>query len=55
MAGPLIAGVAIEVMRALGAPLGALCFSAVWLAAGSLILATVPLSRRLRASERATG
>ena len=55
MAGPLIAGVAIEVMRALGAPLGAQGFSAVWLAAGSLILATVPLARRLRASERATG
>lgn len=49
-AGPLVAGVAIEVMRALGDPLGAQGFSALWLAAGTMILATVPLSRRLRAT-----
>ena len=51
MAGPLVAGVAIETMQALGAPFGAQGFSAMWLAAGGLVLATVPLSRRLRAAE----
>jgi len=55
MIGPLVAGVAIEIMRALDAPLGTQGFSAMWLVAGSLILATVPLSRRLRDTEPAAG
>lgn len=54
MAGPLLAGVAIEVARAFGAPLGTQGFSAMWLVAGALLVATVPLARRLRAVEEAS-
>lgn len=41
--GPLLAGVAIESQRALGAPLGTVDYSALWLVAGLLLLASVPL------------
>jgi Na+/melibiose symporter-like transporter len=41
--GPLLAGVAIEAQGALGTPLGTVDYSALWLVAGALLLASVPL------------
>jgi Na+/melibiose symporter-like transporter len=43
VAGPLLAGVAIEAQGALGSPLGTVDYSALWLVAGALLLASVPL------------
>ena len=51
--GPLLAGVAIEVQRALGTPLGTVPYSALWLVAGALLLASVPLVGRMQAERRA--
>jgi len=48
MAGPLLAGAAIEILRALGDPLGTQGFAALWVAAGGLLVASLPLTRRLR-------
>ncbi len=45
--GPLLAGAAIEAQRALGTPLGA-PYSALWLVAGLLLLASVPLVTGIR-------
>ncbi|HEV2820864.1 MAG TPA: MFS transporter, partial [Solirubrobacteraceae bacterium] len=47
-AGPLLAGVAIEILRAFGDPTGTQGYAAVWVVAGALLLASVPLVRRLR-------
>ncbi|HEV2752654.1 MAG TPA: MFS transporter [Solirubrobacteraceae bacterium] len=47
MAGPLLAGAAIEILRAFGEPLGTQGYAAVWVAAGGLLVATIPLARRL--------
>jgi hypothetical protein len=41
--GPLLAAAAIEAQRALGTPLGTVDYSALWLVAGLLLLASVPL------------
>jgi predicted MFS family arabinose efflux permease len=41
--GPLLAGAAIEAQQALGTPLGTVEYSALWLVAGLLLLASVPL------------
>ena len=43
--GPLLAGAAIQAQRALGTPLGTVPYSALWLVAGVLLLASVPLLR----------
>jgi Na+/melibiose symporter-like transporter len=43
--GPLLAGAAIETQRALGTPLGTVPFSALWLVAGTLLLASLPAVR----------
>lgn len=43
VAGPLLAGAAIQLQRELGAPLGTAGYSALWLVAGALLLASVPL------------
>jgi len=47
--GPLLAGAAIEAQRSLGTPLGTEDYSALWLVAGLLLLASVPLLREMRA------
>jgi Na+/melibiose symporter-like transporter len=49
VAGPLLAGVAIELQRALGTPLGTVPYSALWLVAGVLLLASAPLVGRIAA------
>jgi Na+/melibiose symporter-like transporter len=49
--GPLLAGAAIEGQRALGTPLGTVPYSALWLVAGLLLLASVPLLGRMTAHE----
>ena len=41
--GPLLAGAAIQAQQALGAPFGTVGYSALWLVAGLLLLASVPL------------
>lgn len=41
--GPLLAGAAIQAQQALGTPLGTVEYSALWLVAGVLLLASVPL------------
>jgi MFS family permease len=41
--GPLLAGAAIQGQRALDTPLGTVRYSALWLVAGLLLLASVPL------------
>ena len=41
--GPLLAGAAIQAQQALGAPLGTVGYSALWLVAGLMLLASVPL------------
>jgi Na+/melibiose symporter-like transporter len=41
--GPLLAGAAIQAQRELGTPLGTASYSALWLVAGVLLLASVPL------------
>jgi Na+/melibiose symporter-like transporter len=46
--GPLLAGAAIQAQRALGNPLGTVPYSALWLVAGVLLLASVPLVREMR-------
>ncbi|WP_217914643.1 MFS transporter [Miltoncostaea marina] len=46
--GPLLAGAAIEAQRALGAPLGTVAYSALWLVAGALLLVSVPLLSGVR-------
>ncbi|HTI34593.1 MAG TPA: MFS transporter [Miltoncostaea sp.] len=51
--GPLLAGVAIEVQRELGTPLGTVPYSALWFVAGAMLLASVPLVGRMRAERRA--
>lgn len=48
MAGPLLGGVAIEILRAFGDPWGTQGYAAVWLVAGGLLVASIPLARRLR-------
>ncbi len=47
--GPLLAAAAIEAQSALGAPLGTVAYSALWLVAGTLLLASVPLLRGMTA------
>jgi Na+/melibiose symporter-like transporter len=46
--GPLLAGAAIEAQRALGTPLGTVPYSALWLVAGLLLLASAPLVAGIR-------
>jgi hypothetical protein len=46
--GPLLAGAAIEAQRALGTPLGTVPYSALWLVAGMLLLASAPLVTGIR-------
>jgi Na+/melibiose symporter-like transporter len=46
--GPLLAGAAIQAQRALGTPLGTVPFSALWLVAGLLLVASVPFVERTR-------
>ncbi|MGD9571514.1 MAG: MFS transporter [Thermoleophilia bacterium] len=46
--GPLLAGAAIEAQRALGTPLGTVSYSALWLVAGLLLLASAPLLAGVR-------
>ena len=41
--GPLLAGAAVEAQRSLGHPLGTVDYSALWLVAGLLLLASVPV------------
>ena len=41
--GPLLAGAVIEAQQALGTPLGTVDYSALWLVAGLLLVASVPL------------
>ena len=41
--GPLLAGAAIQAQEALGTPLGTVGYSALWLVAGLMLLASVPL------------
>jgi MFS family permease len=41
--GPLLAGAAVQAQGALGTPLGTADYSALWLVAGLLLLASVPL------------
>jgi MFS family permease len=41
--GPLLAGAAVQAQRALDTPLGTVRYSALWLVAGLLLLASVPL------------
>lgn len=48
MIGPLLAGVAIEILRAFGDPLGTQGYAAVWVIAGALLVASIPLARRLQ-------
>lgn len=48
--GPLLAGAAIQAQRTLGTPLGTVPYSALWLVAGALLLASVPLVREMRAT-----
>jgi predicted MFS family arabinose efflux permease len=48
--GPLLAGAAIQAQRALDTPLGTVPYSALWLVAGALLLASVPLVREMRAA-----
>ena len=50
--GPLLAGVAIEVQRDLGTPLGTVPYSALWLVAGAMLLASVPLVTRIERRAR---
>ncbi|HEV2075672.1 MAG TPA: MFS transporter, partial [Thermoleophilaceae bacterium] len=45
--GPILAGVAIEISRALGAPFGTDGYSVMWLVAGALLVASVPLLGRM--------
>jgi MFS family permease len=49
--GPVLAGAATEGQRALGLPLGTVDYSALWLAAGLLLLASVPLLGRMTTAE----
>jgi predicted MFS family arabinose efflux permease len=53
--GPILAGAAIEAQSALGAPLGTVDYSALWLVAGVLLLASVPLVGELRRPEPTAG
>jgi MFS family permease len=46
--GPLLAGAAVQAQRTLDTPLGTAEFSALWLVAGALLLASVPLVERTR-------
>jgi Na+/melibiose symporter-like transporter len=46
--GPLLAGAAIQAQGALGTPLGTVDYSALWLVAGLLLLASVPLLGEMR-------
>ena len=46
--GPLLAGAAVQAQDALGAPLGTVNYSALWLVAGVLLLASVPLLGEMR-------
>jgi Na+/melibiose symporter-like transporter len=48
IAGPLLAGVAIQVQEELGTPLGTADYSALWLVAGLLLIASVPLLGGMR-------
>ncbi len=52
--GPLLAGAAIEVQRALGEPLGTVDYSALWLVAGLLLVASAPLVGEMRAPGEGT-
>lgn len=52
MLGPLLGGVAIEILRAFGNPLGTQGYAAVWAVAGGLLVASIPLVRRLRTVPR---
>ena len=49
--GPLLAGAAIQAQQALGTPLGTVDYSALWLVAGLLLLASVPLLGGLRGTD----
>jgi Na+/melibiose symporter-like transporter len=51
--GPLLAGAAIQAQRALDTPLGTVPYSALWLVAGALLLASVPLLGGMHAAPRA--
>jgi hypothetical protein len=46
--GPLLAGAAIQAQQALGTPLGTVDYSALWLVAGLLLIASVPLLGGMR-------
>ena len=46
--GPLLAGAAVQAQRALDTPLGTVPFSALWLVAGLLLVASVPFVERTR-------
>ncbi|MCP9488635.1 MAG: MFS transporter [Solirubrobacteraceae bacterium MAG38_C4-C5] len=48
MIGPLLAGAAIEILRAFGDPTGTQGYAAVWVVAGGLLIASIPLARRLQ-------
>ena len=48
MIGPLLGGAAIEILRAFGDPFGTQGYAAVWVAAGGLLVASIPLARRLQ-------
>jgi MFS family permease len=51
IAGPLLAGAAIQGQRALGDPLGTEDYSAVWLVAGVFLVLSVPLVEYIRRAE----
>ena len=46
--GPLLAAAAIQAQNALGRPLGTVNYSALWLVAGLLLIASVPLLESMR-------
>lgn len=48
MVGPILAGVAIEVVNVLGAPFGTQGYSSMWLVTGVLLVASVPFVTRMR-------
>lgn len=49
MLGPILAGLAIEVSRAVGAPFGTDGYSSMWLVVGVLLIASVPFVRQMEA------